>query len=155
MKTCVLLLLWLVAGIASYAQPVPPVLNAASPDCRAPSLRRYSGQAPLRAWCCESPDEPGLLRILAPELAAQCPECTLIAVAQCTLTEDDPSSGLWASIAAQRSRLRYTLRNPDGTISTHITQMTLIPDACPPGRRWHLVLYPPGDPVPACGQPLP
>jgi hypothetical protein len=134
MKTYVLLLLWLVAGIASHAQPVQPALRAESRDCRDPST-------PLRAWCCESPDEPGLLRVLAPELSAQCPECTLIAVAQCTLTEAD--------IAAQSSRLRYTLRNPDGTISTHITSMTMTPTG------WHLVLYPPGDPVPACGQPLP
>jgi hypothetical protein len=126
MKTYVLLLLWLVAGIASNAQPIRPAPRAASRDCRE---------------CCESPDEPGLLRVLAPELSAQCPECTLIAVAQCTLTEAD--------IAAQSSRLRYTLRNPDGTISTHITSMTMTPTG------WHLVLYPPGDPVPACGQPLP
>ena len=153
MKTYVLLLLWLVLGIASHAQPVRPVLRAAR-DCLPPST-------PLSAWCCESPDELGLLRVLAPELSAQCPRCTLITVAQCTLTEAD--------LTAQNSRLRYTLRNPDGTVSTaplslsngHITSMTLIPDACPPtpadkpGRWWHLALYPPGDPVPACGQPLP
>jgi hypothetical protein len=126
MKTCVLLLLWLLAGIASHAQPIRPVHGEASADCRV---------------CCESPDEPGLLRVLAPELSAQCPECTLIAVAQCTLTDAD--------IDAQRSRLRYTLRNPDGTISTHITSMTMTPTG------WHLVLYPPGDPLPACGQPIP
>jgi hypothetical protein len=118
MKTHVLLLLCLLSCLAIKAQ---------SPDCHT---------------CCESPDEPGLLRILAPELSAQCPQCTLIAVAQCRLTEAD--------ISAQRSRLRYTLRNPDSVVSTHLTTMTLTPDACPPGRRWHIVLYPAGDPAPSC-----
>jgi hypothetical protein len=44
----------------------------------------------------------------------------------------------------QRSRLRYTLRDPDGVVSTHITTMTLTP------AGWHLVLYPAGDPAPSC-----
>jgi hypothetical protein len=112
MKTHVLLPLWLFLTLASKAQ---------IPDCRT---------------CCESPDEPGLLRILAPELSAQCPQCALVAVAQCPLTEADT--------AAQRSVLRYTLRLPDGTVSTYLAPMALTP------AGWHLVLYPPGDPVPAC-----
>jgi hypothetical protein len=131
MKTHVLLLLCLFSGLAIQAQPKQPVPT----ECRTCST-------PLRACCCESPDEPGLLRILAPELSAQCPQCTLLSVSQCRLTESD--------IAMQRSRLRYTLRNPDGVVSTHITTMTLTPAACPPGRRWHLVLYPAGDPAPSC-----
>lgn len=118
MKTCVLLPLWLLAilhgGLAL-------TLQAQAPPCRA---------------CCNAPDEPGLLLLLAPELADQCPACTLVAVAQCKLTEDD--------IAKQRSILRYSLRDPAGVTSTHFAPMTMTPDG------WELKLYPPGDPASAC-----
>jgi hypothetical protein len=112
MKTCVLLPLWLLLTFSSQAQ---------APPCRA---------------CCDSPDEPGLLLILAPELADQCPACTLVAVAQCPITEAD--------IAANRSMLRYTLRLPDGSLTTSTAPMRMTPDG------WLLRLYPPGDPAPAC-----
>jgi hypothetical protein len=112
MKTSVLLPLWLFASLTLQAQTT---------ECRT---------------CCGSPDEPDLLRILAYDLAAQCPDCQLLGVSQCTLTDAD--------IDASRAVLRYTLRLPDGTVSTHRTTMTCT------GQGWITPLYPPGDPLPAC-----
>jgi hypothetical protein len=112
MKTCVLLPFWLLLTLTLQAQVTP---------CRA---------------CCNAPDEPGLLLILAPELADQCPACTLVAVAQCPITTAD--------IAAHRSVLRYTLRDPAGVTSTHFAPMIMTT------AGWRLQLYPPGDPAPAC-----
>ena len=112
MKTSVLLPIWLFASLPLQAQMT---------ECRT---------------CCGSPDEPGLLRILAQDLTAQCPTCILLTVSQCTLTDAD--------IDASRSVLSYTLRQPDGTVSTHRTTMTHTE------QGWITPLYPPGDPLPAC-----
>jgi hypothetical protein len=120
MKTSVLLLLWLLLCIAVHAQTT---------TCRS---------------CCDAPDQPDLLPILVPELAEQCPGCTLVAVAQCRLTEAD--------IAAQQSMLRYTLRLPDGSTSTHLAPMTLTPPSTGSGQApgWDLRLFPPGESAPPC-----
>jgi hypothetical protein len=124
MKTYVLLLLWLLAGIASHAQPNLPLHREAFADCRN---------------CCDSPDEPGLLRVLAPELSLQCPQCTLLSVAVCRLTEAD--------IEAASPVVRYTLRMPDGKVSAHMTTMTLT------AQGWMTPLYPPGSTALPCAPP--
>jgi hypothetical protein len=127
MKIYVLLSLWLLFSFRLHAQP--------------PANTALGGHCPA---CCDSPQEPRLLRILAPELSAVCPACTLLAVAQCPLTDND--------IAAQRSLLRYTLRLPDGTATTRIAPMALTPGGWRffPARRADGAFIPPGDPAPAC-----
>lgn len=119
MKACVPLLLWLLLALATNAQPLSSL--AQGKPCRG---------------CCETPDQPDLLPILAPELAEQCNDCILLAVAQCPITEAD--------IAAQQSILRYMIRLPDGTVVTALTPMTSTTGG------WDLRLYPVGELAPPC-----
>jgi hypothetical protein len=121
MKTSVLLLLWLLLMLSLKAQLPSATIQERPLPCRP---------------CCNAPHEPGLLLILAPELAEQCPSCTLIAVAQCPITDKD--------FAAQQTVLRYTLRDPAGVTSTYFAPMTKTLDG------WDLQLYPPVTPAPPC-----
>jgi hypothetical protein len=129
MKTYVLLPLWLLLTLSLQAQNPTATSEGRPQPCRP---------------CCQSPDEPGLRLILAPELASQCQSCVLVSVAQCPLTVAD--------IAAQRAILRYTIRDPEGVTSTHLTPMTMPPPSTGSGQApgWGLQLYPPGDPAPEC-----